>query len=137
MVKTYCSYDIRFITLEEECKNINELPIRHRPDKRSVIRQTPQHTAPLLVICHEKSLYRLDKFIAIWLHNLSTSRKTYDRRTALPTEIYIVSHGWHTGIIAPAHDVNTVLPQLKNGSLRRRSGMKSAGAIRAFISHKK
>lgn len=30
-----------------------------------------------------------------------------------PTEIYIVSHGWHTGIIAPAHDVNTVLPQLK------------------------
>lgn len=54
-----------------------------------------------------------------------------------PTEIYIVSHGWHTGIIAPAHDVNTVLPQLKNGSLRRRSGMKSAGAIRAFISHKK
>ncbi|WP_232533606.1 TIGR02117 family protein [Salmonella enterica] len=27
--------------------------------------------------------------------------------------MYIVSHGWHTGIIAPAHDVNTVLPQLK------------------------
>ncbi|KJT89138.1 hypothetical protein SEEH0300_15957, partial [Salmonella enterica subsp. enterica serovar Heidelberg str. 76-0300] len=78
MVKTYCSYDIRLIALEEECKNINELPIRHRPDKRSVIRQTPQHTAPLLVICHEKSLYRLVKFIAIWLHNLSTSRKTYD-----------------------------------------------------------
>ncbi|WP_411900207.1 DUF2459 domain-containing protein, partial [Salmonella enterica] len=27
--------------------------------------------------------------------------------------MYIVSHGWHTGIISPAHDVNTVLPQLK------------------------
>ena len=29
------------------------------------------------------------------------------------TEIYIVSHGWHTGIITPAHEVNVVLPQLK------------------------
>lgn len=29
------------------------------------------------------------------------------------TRIYIVSHGWHTGIVAPAHDVNVVLPQLK------------------------
>lgn len=113
MVKTYCSYDIRFITLEEECKNINELPIRHRPDKRSVIRQTPQHTAPLLVICHEKALYRLVKFIAIWLHNLSTSRKTYDRRTALPDgNLYRQSWLAH-GNYAPAHDVNTVLPQLK------------------------
>ncbi|VUS48317.1 TIGR02117 family protein [Klebsiella spallanzanii] len=29
------------------------------------------------------------------------------------SEIYIVSHGWHTGIILSADDINTVLPQLK------------------------
>lgn len=28
-------------------------------------------------------------------------------------QIFVVSHGWHTGIIAPADDINRVLPQLK------------------------
>lgn len=113
MVKTYCSYDIRLIALEEECKNINELPIRHRPDKRSVIRQTPQHTAPLLVICHENLFIAR---LSLLLYGCTTFPQAVKPTTGgqpYPTEIYIVSHGWHTGIIAPAHDVNTVLPQLK------------------------
>ncbi len=28
-------------------------------------------------------------------------------------EIYLVNHGWHTGIILAANDVNKILPQLK------------------------
>ena len=30
-----------------------------------------------------------------------------------PETIYIVSHGWHTGIVVPAHSIQARLPQLK------------------------
>ena len=44
-------------------------------------------------------------------------------------EIYIVNHGWHTGIILAANDVYAFL----SGN----SGMKSAGAIKVFINRRR
>lgn len=39
-------------------------------------------------------------------------------KPSLGPEIYIVNHGWHTGIILSANDVNTILPQLKTRFLQ-------------------
>ncbi|EGT0641866.1 TIGR02117 family protein [Citrobacter werkmanii] len=60
--------------------------------------------------------------ILIWVCFLLWGCSTYPQALSLKTqnspakssyEIYIVNHGWHTGIIAPAHNVNIALPQLK------------------------
>ena len=60
--------------------------------------------------------------LLIWICFLLWGCSTYPQAIALQTqtspanglhEIYIVNHGWHTGIIAPAHTVDAVLPQLK------------------------
>ncbi|HCJ7726726.1 TPA: TIGR02117 family protein [Citrobacter freundii] len=60
--------------------------------------------------------------LLIWICFLLWGCSTYPQAIALKTqtspanglhEIYIVNHGWHTGIIAPAHNVDAVLPQLK------------------------
>jgi len=36
-----------------------------------------------------------------------------DSRSALATEVYVVSHGWHTGIVVPADTISDRLPQLR------------------------
>ena len=29
-------------------------------------------------------------------------------------EVYVVNHGWHTGFVLPASDIQHVIPELKN-----------------------
>ena len=29
-------------------------------------------------------------------------------------EVYVVNHGWHTGFVLPASDIQQVIPELKN-----------------------